>query len=751
MPITVTSDQTFVNATGGNAEVITNWTSTATWSGAAAVSNDVYLQGSNAINARASSATPGTVATFWCHLTTGTANLDLTTTSQHVYFWIKCFSLPSMEKRVRGGIGISISSTAGVTKVGTDPWSGITDSKTWFVTGSDYEPTSGWVCYVVDPASTADFSTGTPVMSSVDRIGIRAAALQTVGGGSVKPLPVIWDALRYGTKLTMTGSTGTFDGIYAEDSATANQYGILTKTAGSFFGAGKLAIGTTGQTAVCTFTDAKQTLIWQDFPVATSFYEIVLNGAASFATTFTLGSYTGGVSTGGCTIKGTGWAEQRFIAPVIVNGGTTYVANDILTVNGGTFTEAAQFKVISVSGGVITEIRMERAGKYSVVPTGTLTVTDARNSSATFTATRAGGSLWTLTASAANQTASFYGCTLIDLYRATLASNSTFRNTIFDNFGNITTNGAFFDSCIFQNLATVAPFSGTYALDISTVSYVTNCKFINCATSIKWNVNSNTNTYLDGTSFTSGGTGHAIEFGANTPTSLTFNNVSFTGYGGTPGSNGTASSGSTDAAIYNNSGKTITITVTGTGNSPSVRNGVGSTTVIVAGAVTASVTVTTLSGTAIQNARVLALATSGGPFPVNATVTISNSGTTATVTHTSHGLETNDKVQIKGASLTENNGVFDITYISANSYSYTMASAPGSSPSGTIKSTFVVLYGLTNASGIVSMSRVFGSNQPISGRVRKASGSPLYKTADILGTVSSSTGYTANIQLISDE
>lgn len=159
MAITVASDQTLVNTTGGDAESLTNWTVTAAWSGAPALSNDVYLQGSYAINARASSATPGTIALYWDHLTTGTANLDLST-GNHVFFWIKCFSLPSMEKRVRGGIGVSISSTAGVTVTGTAPWSGINDSKQWFVTGSDFDPNSGWICYVIDPTSVADLSLG---------------------------------------------------------------------------------------------------------------------------------------------------------------------------------------------------------------------------------------------------------------------------------------------------------------------------------------------------------------------------------------------------------------------------------------------------------------------------------------------------------------------------------------------------------------------------------------------------------------
>ena len=140
-----------------------------------------------------------------------------------------------------------------------------------------------------------------------------------------------------------------------------------------------------------------------------------------------------------------------------------------------------------------------------------------------------------------------------------------------------------------------------------------------------------------------------------------------------------------------------------------------------------------------------------GPFPVEDIVTIVNSGTTATVTHTAHGMASNDYVDIVGGSLWANQGVFQITYINANSYSYTMLSTPGSSPTGTITSTFVALYGLTNASGIRTTSRVYGGDQPVTGWVRKSSASPFLQEAPLDGTVDSVDGFVATGVLISDE
>jgi hypothetical protein len=91
-----------------------------------------------------------------------------------------------------------------------------------------------------------------------------------------------------------------------------------------------------------------------------------------------------------------------------------------------------------------------------------------------------------------------------------------------------------------------------------------------------WDFNGNTNGKLDGCSFLSSGTGHAIELGSNTPTGITFNNISFSNYG---------TSGTTDAAVYNNSGKSIAITIAG-GGIPTIRNGAGSSTTIISGLVT---------------------------------------------------------------------------------------------------------------------------------------------------------------------
>lgn len=247
-------------------------------------------------------------------------------------------------------------------------------------------------------------------------------------------------------------------------------------------------------------------------------------------------------------------------------------------------------------------------------------------------------------------------------------------------------------------------------------------------------------TGLNNTNFVQGGAGHAIEI--DTAGDYTFTNLDFSGYG--------ADASDSAAIDVTAASGTVNITISG-GSTPTYKTA-GATVNIIANAVTVEVTVTDISGSPIESARVFLAASNGtGPFPYEESVTISNSGTTATVTHTAHGLSTNDKVWIQGASHWQNNGAFQVTVNNANEYTYTLPGDPGSSPTGTITATFVALEGLTNASGIVSASRVYASNQPVSGRAAKSTSSPYYKAAPIIGTVNASTGLAASAVLISDE
>lgn len=246
------------------------------------------------------------------------------------------------------------------------------------------------------------------------------------------------------------------------------------------------------------------------------------------------------------------------------------------------------------------------------------------------------------------------------------------------------------------------------------------------------------------------GTGHAFEI--SSPGSVTFTDFTFSGFGGTPGSNLTPGSGAVDAAILNSSGGAVTINVIG-GTNVSVRNTAGSTTTVVLNPVTTRVTVRDANTqVAIQNARVLAVASDGtGDLPYQESVSITRSGATATVTHTSHGLTTGDIAWIEGADQGEYNGAYSVTVTDANTYTYTVSGTPTSPATGTITSTGGIFNGLTDVNGQIEDNRTWSSNQPLQIRARKGSVSPLYRGATLTDTVTTGAGLLTTLLLIPDE
>ncbi len=239
--------------------------------------------------------------------------------------------------------------------------------------------------------------------------------------------------------------------------------------------------------------------------------------------------------------------------------------------------------------------------------------------------------------------------------------------------------------------------------------------------------------------------GHGIELTTPRVASQTSKGNLFSSYGATT---------SNDAAVYNNSGGAVTITVTDLGDSPSYRDGTSASTVIVAGAVTVQATAALKNGTAVESARVFLKAADGtGSFPFEDVVTVSRSGTTATVTHTAHSMDTNDKIYLEGITdkIEDNWRVITITKVDANSYTFTTTNAGSTAYTGTIKATFVALTGLTNASGILNISRVYSTDQPVVGWTRKSTSSPLLQEGVLVGTISSSTGFSGTAVMLDDE
>lgn len=119
-------------------------------------------------------------------------------------------------------------------------------------------------------------------------------------------------------------------------------------------------------------------------------------------------------------------------------------------------------------------------------------------------------------------------------------------------------------------------------------------------------------------------------------------------------------------------------------------------------------------------------------------------GTTTTTTNNTGGTITVD------TSVTVTVGV-TVTAASTstpiqNARVYLIAAAGGPLSAGT-----VILSGLTDASGVYQNTAfTYTSSQPVTGHVRKATGSPLYKAVDLSGAIGPG-GYSASVLMIGDE
>lgn len=321
-----------------------------------------------------------------------------------------------------------------------------------------------------------------------------------------------------------------------------------------------------------------------------------------------------------------------------------------------------------------------------------------------------------------NATVALTGCTFTDMGTFSFLSGLTAQETTWRGCGQITAAGSEISDC------TIA--EPTVAADSS---------------SLVWDVATDPDGKLDGTVFTKGSAAHhAIEFGTSSPTSMTLRGNSFSGFN--------AANAQNDSTFYfKRTTGTVTLNLVGVTGNVSYKTD-GAAISIVQNPVTTTITVKTTTGTAISGARVLIEAADGtGPLPYQDSVTITRIGSTASVSHTSHGLSDGQKVVISGADQQEYNGVQTISNTSTNAYDFTVTGTPTTPATGTIISTAAVIEGLTDGSGVVSDTRTFTSAQPIVGVVRKGSSSPYYKTGTISGTISATTGFSTTVQLVRDE
>jgi len=588
-------------------EITTDYSLVGTLKTARALNDDYKIEGTNCVTWGVSSTT-GTGTAHTLAVLPG-APVNFSASGAHFFQWIKVFAWPSMATQRAGGTRIAISSDAPPTAVRATLSATIGAGGTGYSVGNVLTVTGGTrteaATFTVTAVSGGVVTAVTPTASARGSYTVLPVnPVATTGGAGTCTLNITWVYSTTNTKEWFVGGADTVvvDGWvnYAVDIAGTPdlETGNPVITSIDRLGPGATAVAVTA--------------------IATHVMDTSRYGTGITVLDGTSGSP---VTMADFLAYDNGSPATRSLGVVIAQAGIYFIAGK-LTIGAAAQTAVSVFKdtnkvlvyqpfpvsatfyeikPIGASGFVSTL----QLGTYSGgVAAGGFTIRGAeRYTHYGGVATGLVPSIWTLDADDAFSLCLLYACSFSQMRAASFRSDSEIRFCSFQDCGEITAGGATFDNCSFTDLRTTTPISAVYQIRVTaTTPIITNCNFVNAAIGILWDRNADTNTKLDGTNFTSGGTGHAIELGTNCPTAITLSSVGFTGYGGTPGSNPTASTGSTNAAIYNNSGKTITITITA-GTTPAIRNGVGATTVVVTGAVTLTVKVQDEAKVAIQNAQ----------------------------------------------------------------------------------------------------------------------------------------------------
>lgn len=297
-----------------------------------------------------------------------------------------------------------------------------------------------------------------------------------------------------------------------------------------------------------------------------------------------------------------------------------------------------------------------------------------------------------------------------------------------------------FLNCIWKNCGTITLQSGgkLNGSQILTPPIAAN------TSAVLWMNNSDPDGSLDNLSISKGTNAHhAIGFGNGTPLTMTIRGCDFSGFNASDAQNDSTFN------IGRTSG-TVTINCVGCTGNLSYKTA-GATVNIVPDPATIKVTAKTATGALIQNARVmLKCADATGPFHYDVTVTAVWALGVVVVSHTGHNVKNGDFVVISGCDKDPVNGVKEVQGADTDEYGFLLTGDPGTL-GGTIKSTAVPLYGLTDVNGEIEDSRVYSSDQNVTGWARKGSSSPFYKTAPITETVDKDNGLSTTAILILDE
>jgi len=758
-----------------NAETTTNWN--AVTIGAEAQEGDVYLQGSYSVSSKASSKAG---ELYYDVNTDFGRDLDFDTAGteegQLIFIWINVTTLGILESLANYGLGIRLYTNS-------------SDWAEWTIAGYDdlrnfRNKKGGFVCFALDPSTDPTRTNGTWDLGAVELIGVH---IDVTDSAKSENLMIDTIAVGRGIRVTGTHTNGWNDMVdYCTAYATRAWGMVQIDDSGSILLMGKVTIGDSGQTASTTLQDQSKKFKWihteyydangQWMPmVKDDFMGLFIEDANTYPTQFEDGVIVGtdsgrngsifeGADAVKCIVDLYGGNEADSYTKLYgtqfkkIKGGITWGNDSDHLFYGGIVDECGQFDPVGgpLLRNLVFSNTVDQYSSEAIIfaydfdsPAYNDETTDINSATANDVAllpsTIAAGDLFyigkdkqfskvkmligTVGTSLSLDFEYYNGSTWATLTVTDDASDwlavGTY-NIEFDppsDWVETTVNG---QGPYFWIRVSDTDDSGGGAL--GTQAWVQG----NNGSALLWNSNIN----IQKCSFiaNTGANSHAIEHpddGTFGYTDLIFSgndyDIHFTDSAGNLIINATDSDPST---YENESSGTVTINVSADVDIEVVDSG----------------------DNAIVGARVFIEADSGGSYPSYEAVTqITASGTTATVSHTAHGMFDGQKVCIRGATNSQYyNGVFTITYIDVDSYSYTMDGSPPSPATGTITATFVLMNELTIAGGLATESVKVVGSQPIQGWVRYMNPPDYYKDGNISGDFDSD-GFSAKITLVDDD
>jgi len=228
--------------------------------GAMILEADFYAQGSNCISRGAAAA--AIKGCIWDNSVNGLLNFSANGAKKDmlIYIWVRHSSPGLIDTLANGGIRIILGSGITVPGDAAGVWSA------WYVDGNNtLIGSDGWICYVIDPISTASTTFG----GGVDLTAVRwyGAVAKWTAGAKGQTMGV--DAIYYGRgELRVTGSVATagagFKEVCALEFGTIlTRYGIITEKRGVYYVRGKIIIGDIAGAAATTFSSYDEKVVWE--------------------------------------------------------------------------------------------------------------------------------------------------------------------------------------------------------------------------------------------------------------------------------------------------------------------------------------------------------------------------------------------------------------------------------------------------------------------------------------------------------